>query len=135
MNIRATADFKPGNIAAIQEQITVRVVRATTKSTQRVLNTALELVPVDTGELQASGSMTVTLQGQQVIGTVQFDADHAAYVELGTGIRGAASPGAMPGITYSPTWPGMPAQPYLRPALDQSKQATSGDFRDEGFNL
>lgn len=134
MNIRATSTFVPGQVAAIQEQITVRVVRATTKGTQRVLNTAQELVPVDTGDLQSSGKMSVTIAGQEVIGTVEFDSDHAAFVEYGTGIRGAASPGRGP-WTYKPDWPGMPAQPYARPALEQNRVAILGDFRDEGFSV
>lgn len=134
MNIRSSATFQPGNIAAIQERITARVLSATTKGTQRILNTALELVPVDTGELQTSGHLVVTLEGQLVRGSVIFDAGHAAFVEYGTGIRGASSAGAGP-WDYNPEWPGMPAQPYLRPALDQNTSAIMGDFRDEGFKV
>jgi HK97 gp10 family phage protein len=135
MNIRATSSFRPGNVAAVMDRITARAIAATSKATQRVLDTALEIVPVDTGELQSSGKLTITLTGQYVKGTVSFDADHAAFVEFGTGIRGAASAGAMSGISYSSTWPGIPSQPYLRPALYQNQQATLGDFRDEGFKV
>lgn len=44
---------------------------------------------------------------------------HAAYVEFGTGVRGADSPSPpkAPGIGgYDPGWPGMAARPYLYPA-------------------
>lgn len=44
---------------------------------------------------------------------------HAAYVEFGTGRRGAGSPAPpkMPGAGgYDPDWAGMRAQPYLYPA-------------------
>jgi hypothetical protein len=87
---------------------------------------------VDTGELQASIGTATNWEGQRVTGSVSASAKHAAYVEFGTGIRGAASPGAGPG-PYSPTWPGMIAQPYLRPSIDSSHDAILGAFKDEGF--
>ena len=135
MNIRASSNFRPGNVAAVQERVTARVVTAVTRGTESVLNTALANVAVDTGELQSSGHMTITLEGQRVNGLVIFDADHAAYVEFGTGIRGAASPGAGKGIAYSATWRGMPAQPYIRPALDSNRGEIVGAFRDQGFKV
>ena len=135
MNIRATSNFRPGNVAAIQEGITRRVITAVTRGSELVLNSALGAVPVDTGELQSSGHMTVTLEGQIVTGRIIFDADHAAYVEFGTGIRGAASPGAGKGIAYSSTWRGMPAQPYIRPALDSNRREIVGEFREQGFKV
>jgi HK97 gp10 family phage protein len=89
------------------------------------LGAAEAIVPVDTGQLQESGSTGVEWQGKAVVGYVQFNAPYAAYVEFGTGIRGAASPGAGP-YEYTMSWPGMRAQPYLRPALDSSR----GDVLD-----
>lgn len=135
MNIRASSTFRPGAISAIQARITPRVVAAVTKATSAVLASALEKVPVDTGELQSSGHMLVTLEGDQVVGRVIFDAPHAAFVEFGTGIRGSASPGRGTGIAYSATWSGMPAQPYVRPAIDENQDTIVGCFRDEGFNV
>lgn len=44
---------------------------------------------------------------------------HAAYVEFGTGQRGAAS-GRYPG-GYDGDWPGMSAQPYMYPAAQTMK--------------
>jgi HK97 gp10 family phage protein len=82
----------------------------------RVLETAQSIVPVDTGELRDSGQVVVN--GTHA--AVEFTAGHAIYVEYGTGRRGAASPGAGPG-PYNPNWPGMRAQPYLRPAFDQQR--------------
>ena len=46
-------------------------------------------------------------------------------VELGTGVRGASSPGAGPG-PYKLSWPGMAARPYLRPAWDQHRREVIG---------
>jgi hypothetical protein len=67
--------------------------------------------------------------GSTVVADVIFDSGHAAYVEYGTGIRGAESAGAGP-YPYSPTWAGMPAQPYLRPALDIAKDEVRQAFKD-----
>jgi len=47
---------------------------------------------------------------------------HAAYVEFGTGVRGAAT-GAYDG-GYDADWPGMVAQPYMFPAA----QMMRGEF-------
>lgn len=57
-----------------------------------VLADAGRFVPVETGHLQASGFVDVE-PGRARVG---YDADYAAFVELGTGRA--------------------PAQPYLRPA-------------------
>ena len=122
-------------MAAVQERVTKLVVAAVTKGTEQVLATSQELVAVDTGDLKGSGHMTVTLEGQVVTGRVIYDSDHAAYVEFGTGIRGAASPGTGKGIVYSSTWKGMPAQAFLRPALDNNKENTISAFRELGFSV
>jgi HK97 gp10 family phage protein len=86
------------------------------------------LVPVDTGALKSSGVVEIDDSGRTVVGTVRYTADHAEYVEFGTGQRGAASAGAGAG-PYSENWPGMAAQPYLRPAFDETKPAILDLFR------
>lgn len=98
-----------------------------------VLDLAQMFVPVDTGELRTSGHLEMSETPKGATAQVIFDAPHAAYVEFGTGVRGAASAGAGVEtlgmhITYSPSWPGMPAQPYLRPALDQARPAMQQVF-------
>ncbi len=53
---------------------------------------------------------------------------HAAYVEFGTGRRGADSPSppkAPDGGGYDPDWPGMAAQPYLYPAAQMARTGFS----------
>lgn len=132
MNIRASAQFSPGNFAKLESLIVPKIIAAEQKATAEVLTEALAIVPRDTGELASSGQTEVAWEGQQVTGSVTFTAPHAAYVEFGTGIRGAASPGAGP-VDYSPTWPGMPAQPYLRPALDTAKPAIIDAYVEQGF--
>jgi HK97 gp10 family phage protein len=112
-----------------------RLVKAVQESQLHVMFEAQAIVPIDTGELQSSiGTGPVELVGNTVSGTVEATAPYAAYVEFGTGQRGAASAGAGAG-PYSPTWPGMPAQPYLRPALDTARPAILGAFADQGFKI
>ena len=101
-----------------------------------VLDTAQALVAVDTGELKASGHVTIAETGKTIAAAVSFDADHAAFVEFGTGVRGAASAGAGEG-PYSTSWVGMPAQPYLRPAFEQHRneaQAMTGESINQAID-
>ncbi len=120
MNMTSFAKYQPRSDGGrfIEARITEAVTRAITNWADRVLVAAQGYVPVRSGELRDSGHVEVTEAGKTVYAAVVFDAPHSAFVEFGTGIRGAASPGAGPG-PYSPTWPGMPSQPYLRVAFDE----------------
>lgn len=89
---------------------------------------AKELCPVDTGALRDSISTAVEDLEKTIRGTVGPHMPYAGYVEFGTGIAGAASAGAGEG-PYSPTWPGMPAQPYMRPAFDEKRPEIEELFR------
>jgi HK97 gp10 family phage protein len=87
-----------------------------------VLAAADLMVPVETGALQASLRREDTVDdGKRIVSSVSANTPYAGYVEFGTGIRGASSPGAGP-FSYSTTWPGMAAKPYLRPALEILKE-------------
>lgn len=132
MNIRATSQFQPGNLAKLESLIVPRLIAASQEATGVVLAEAQAIVPVDTGELRESGYTEVKWEGQSVNGYVGFTSGHAGYVEFGTGIAGASSPGAGP-YPYNPSWPGMPAQPYLRPAIDTARPAITEAFRARGF--
>jgi HK97 gp10 family phage protein len=129
MDIRATATFTPRNDLGqfIASRIMPGVVDATIDAGLVVLLEAQELCPVDTGRLRASGHVEVTQTDKTAIANVIFDAPYAAYVEFGTGRRGAASSGAGP-YPYDPNWPGMRAQAFLRPALDGAKDEMIGEF-------
>jgi HK97 gp10 family phage protein len=94
-----------------------------------VLDTAQAMVPVDTGDLKASGHVTVADTGKTIAAAVSFDMPYAMYVEFGTGVRGAASAGAGDG-PYSTSWVGMPAQPYLRPAFEQHRNGAESMTRE-----
>ena len=132
---RATAVFTPrgagGQFAKVV--LTPAAVEGVNAALQIIYDRSQELVAVDTGELKASGRVNEAQATElSVSGSVEYTAGHAAYVEFGTGVRGAASPGAGAG-PYNPAWPGMAAQPYVRPAMDEShdqvKQAISTTLR------
>ena len=95
-----------------------------------VLEESQAIVPVDTGALKESGSVVVVETDKSVTAHVVYSASHAGYVEFGTGIRGASSAGAGP-YAYNPSWPGMVAQPYLRPALDTARDAGKALFNSQ----
>jgi len=63
-----------------------------------ILKNALEIVPVKTGNLKNSGEIQETSDGY----AVAFMADYAAIVEYGSSRQ--------------------PAQPYLRPAIDENEK-------------
>lgn len=132
--VKADSSFKAGDFSRATARLVKAATAAVDAASEIVLGRAREIVPVDTGELVSSGGYTVEWKGKQVTGTISFTAEHAAYVEFGTGIRGASSPGAGP-YAYNPDWPGMRAQPYLRPALDSSREEIRDEFSKQGFKL
>jgi HK97 gp10 family phage protein len=147
VNPRASSDFKPGNLAAIEQEIINRVEVAVTESSVAVMDAAKILVPVDTGELRSSIAMQVELKGKIVVGTIYAGANHAAFVEYGTGLVGAAAPHPpLPteGVPITGSWIydykgqgwiGMAARPFLRPAYDASKNFILAAFRRQGFKV
>lgn len=123
MNIQATPNVRFGSFARVEELLVPKLFSAASDSAALALVEMLVLVPVDTGALRASGvAVPPEWKGHTVTAYVEFGMPYAAYVEYGTGQRGASSPGAGP-FAYSSTWPGMVAQPYMRPGLDNSKPA------------
>ncbi len=133
MRLTAKSIYTPRSTAGqfIEINVTPGVIAGVQASDQLVLQESQILVPVDTGELKSSGAvLPVEDTGKTVSGGVVYTAPHAGYVEYGTGIAGAASPGAGP-YPYSSTWAGMPAQPYLRPALDTAREAIRELFRSQ----
>ena len=131
MRLQATATYRPrGDLGRwIGTNITPAVVASVKASAVLIQQAAQAICPVDTGALRESITTEVE-EGKTVVGRVSPHVPYAVYVEFGTGIRGAASPGAGKG-PYSDTWPGMVAQPYMRPALDGNRKAVEDLFRNE----
>jgi HK97 gp10 family phage protein len=128
--IAATSTFQPAsNIKGVLDlAVLVPVFAAVQRSQAIVVEEAKALVPVDTGELRDSIAATEPVDdGRTITGSVVASADHAAYNEFGTGVRGASSPGAGP-FAYSMNWPGMAATPFMRPALDTARAAVLDEF-------
>jgi HK97 gp10 family phage protein len=99
---------------------------------REIRDLAKDLSPVDTGHLRDSIRAWETVEGATVTAggvsnagslldgdTSSVNVDYAPYVEFGTGERGASSPGAGQG-PYG-AFPGMAAQPYMRPAINLEK--------------
>jgi hypothetical protein len=128
MNFRAQTSFRAGSFARLEQLLVPLLITGATNGANAVLAESQALVPVDTGALKVSGGTRVEWTGQRVTGYITYGAYYAAYVEFGTGARGAGSAGAGP-YPYKLSWPGMLAQPYCRPALDSSRAAVLDAFR------
>lgn len=122
IKLTATATFTPRitSQALIQGSIKPALMKGADMIGQLVEDEAKSICPVKTGRLRSSITHIVQDDSTGVVTYVFATAPYAAYVEYGTGIAGAGSPGAGP-YPYSPTWPGMPAQPFLRPAIDSAR--------------
>lgn len=128
--IHATSKFTPGDTRLVMGIVQSKLVGAAERAQAIVKQEAEAIVPVLSGELALSiQADPVFDDGHQITATVSATAPHAAYVEFGTGVRGASSPGAGAGIDYSMDWAGMPAQPYLRPALDTARAKILEEFQ------
>lgn len=121
-SLNAHAQFTPRSSAGqfVKVAVLPSIVAAMQRITDAVVTEAKALCPVDTGDLQDSIEGAITVTEKTVVASISAGMDYAGYVEFGTGIRGAESPGAGP-YPYNPTWPGMVAQPYMRPAIDSVK--------------
>jgi len=134
VKFNATSSFRPGLWSAIEAKILPAVAAAVEEGAGAVRDFARDIVPVDTGRLLMSIRPEVEIVGQRVTGYVVAGMEYAAYVEFGTGARGAGSAGAGP-FNYRMDWPGMSAQPYLRPALDMARPNVLDAFRSRGFQV
>jgi hypothetical protein len=135
MILRATPTFRLGSFADVEAILVPKLISATTQATDAVFQETQLLVPVETGELKASGSQAVAWEGHAVIGKIEYSAGHAAYQEFGTGERGEASGHGAPGISYTTSIAGQPGTPYLRPALDLKRSDVKAAFVEAGFTL
>ena len=101
-----------------------RAVEAVQESCELIQASAQSYCPVDTGALQASITIDPPVEGDTVTGSVAPHEPYASYVEYGTGDRG--DPTAP--YPHVEGWPGMAAQPYMRPALDEARGKVKNIF-------
>ncbi len=121
--ITARATFRPRSSIGqfVAAQISPAVVASVDAASQLIVEEAKAICPVDTGALRDSISASTKQTGKTVVGTITAAMFYAAYVEYGTGRRGAESAGAGP-YPYKMSWPGQVAKPYMRPALDTTRE-------------
>lgn len=104
------------------KNINPALIQAVNKSTALVSGRAKYRCPVDTGALRNSiHARPADAKGDTVVGVVYTAKEYAPYVEFGTGKRGGYPYETKVDLAYSPDWPGMVAQPFLMPALLESK--------------
>ena len=112
----------------IETKVTPGVIASVKAAQGLIVQEAKAMAPVRTGNLRDSIAADDPEEtGKSVVGAVTASASYAGYVEYGTGIRGSQSAGAGP-YPYSPTWHGMEAHPFLRPALDTTREAVKELF-------
>jgi HK97 gp10 family phage protein len=102
-----------------------RVSAAVAESCTLVQTIAKGYCPVATGALRDSIALSEPNEGDaSVTQSVAPGMYYASYVEYGTGRRG--DPSAP--YAHVMSWPGMNAQPYMRPALDEAKSQVKDVF-------
>lgn len=109
----------------LDNTISAAVRKSVLAGCELIQTTAQEYAPVDTGALRDSIRVDVDQVAlTSVRGAITVGVPYGAYVEYGTGRRGGAAP-------YAHTdKPGQSPQPYMRPAIDESKDAIEDLFRD-----
>ena len=118
MALRATATFRPNpNLASLLPNKIAPAVRASVQASLQLIQQAAQAVcPVATGALRDSITIQMEDNDTGTSGSVGPTMFYAQYVEYGTGRRGGPAP-----YPHVMSWPGMHAQPYMRPALDEAR--------------
>ena len=103
--------------------------RTVSEAAESCAESAREMAPVGTGprvqpHLKDSFSCSRISRGYIAEARAAVCNTHAAYVEFGTGRRGADTGS---GSNYDPDWAGMPAQPYMQPAAEACRNRFHAD--------
>lgn len=127
----------------LDEEMLEGALKGATDGLKKLVDAARALAPVDTGQLRNSISSEARIEGDRVIGKAEAKAEHAVYVEFGTGPRGEAHhEGTAPfdvvyrtkGWSYEDPetkeriWTmGQAAQPFMYPAFLATRDAVYQD--------
>jgi HK97 gp10 family phage protein len=127
--------FKKLKMVSRQTDLEVR--SAIQRNTDQILAEATKNVPIDTGDLQRSGTKDTT---NPFIGKVAFGgtlAPYAPYVEFGTGEGFFTDPSFVQYASQFQKGPGrnMKPQPYLIPAFILYKKIFLRDMRKIAKNI
>lgn len=130
--LSASATYRPRTTSGqfIAAKITPGVLASVRAAGQLVFDESQTLVHVRSGALKATGSVVIVQTDKTATARIVYAAAHAGYAEFGTGQRGAASPEKGP-YPYDENWPGMVPIPYLRLALDTTREAVKAIFASE----
>lgn len=142
LNIDFKIDGIEGVSAALEdmpEAIEAAIAKAVLQGAEVVRDAAKSLAPHTTGELIKSIIVDGPISsGNTIFAEVAATAEHAAYIEFGTGPKGAAAAPAFAaeeGVEYRTggwVYPvdggfryttGQPARPYMHPAYEANKEA------------
>lgn len=108
------------------ERAAAEIETAVSREMERVARDGMEIArgmaPVGDGSGGRHLVDSFSCQARGLTAVVQVTNDHAAYVEFGTGRRGAMSAGVSPAAPgYDGDWPGMAAQPYMYPMAQRMR--------------
>ncbi|MBQ4090411.1 MAG: HK97 gp10 family phage protein [Clostridia bacterium] len=96
--------------------------REISEAARECMEDARENAPVGTGPRKEARLVdSFSYEARGLTAEAKVVNPHAAYVEFGTGVRGAQSAGVAPGGRYDGDWPGMAAQPYMYPAAQRAR--------------
>ena len=114
------------------DKVMVKIIGKQTKLVQGEAKLLSE--PADTGDLRNSIKSNVKKSNNGVVGTVSTNSDHSACIEFGTGQKGIKSPSPPKydgNISYTAEWSGMPARPYLYPALKNNEKKILKNIQED----
>lgn len=108
------------------------------KNIKFVQGEAKNLCPVDSGELRNSIKSKTEVNEKGIVAAVTTNVEYAPYQEFGTGQKGNSSPTPPKydgNLAYRQDWKGIPAQPFLYPALknneDKVMESIQEDLKEE----
>ncbi|HCQ2209616.1 TPA: HK97 gp10 family phage protein [Staphylococcus aureus] len=93
------------------------VKRGIAKTTAKIHNTIISLMPVDTGYLRES--VTMDFKDGGFTGVINIGSEYAIYVNYGTGIYATGAGGSR--AKKIPSTKGQHAQPFWEPAIDAGR--------------
>ena len=111
----------------MRRTVEAAVCREIAEAAREAMEDARENAPVGSGPRREARLVdSFSWEADGLTAEMKVANPHAAYVEFGTGVRGAQSTGTAPGGKYDGDWPGMAAQPYMYPAAQRAR----GNFAD-----
>ena len=125
----STSIINSRNLNSVNDALAAGV----SKAAMLVQGSAKNKAPVDSGTLRQSiRADKAKIQGENVTATVSTNLEYAPYVEFGTGSRGqSTNTNTEVEVSYRSDWRGNKAQPFLWPALRESRNNSIKIIREE----